>query len=72
MFSFLILGLSISEFNAERACLIIGDAVVAAVTIYHTYSAVRASRDVGIHTPFLSALFRHGESSSLIRIAIET
>lgn len=45
---------------AERVSLISADAITVAVTVYHTYGAIKTSREIGIQAALSSALLRAG------------
>lgn len=49
--------------TVERVCLLVVDAIVVAVTIYHTYGTIKASRRAGIPAKFSSTLLRAGKPS---------
>lgn len=45
---------------AQRVCLIASDAIVVAVTIYHTYGTVKLSREANVRATFSGTLLRAG------------
>lgn len=45
---------------AQRICLIAADVVVVAVTVYHTYGTMKASRAVNIRVTFSETLLHAG------------
>lgn len=47
--------------TAARVCLLVTDAVVVAVTIYHTHATVKASRRAGIPAKLSSTLLQAGK-----------
>lgn len=47
-------------FTAQRVCLIVGDAIVVAVTVYHTYDTVKISRRAKIPATFTTTLLHAG------------
>ena len=46
----------------QRACLVAADAIVVAVTVYHTYGTVRLARETNINATFSRTLLRAGKS----------
>lgn len=48
--------------TVERVCLIVADAIIVAVTIYHTYGTMKASREAHVRASFSSTLLRAGQA----------
>lgn len=46
----------------QRVCLIVADAVIVVVTIYHTYGTMKISREANIQATFSRTLLRAGQS----------
>lgn len=55
---------------AERVNLIVADAVVLAVTVYHTYGTTKASRDANLQATFSSILLRAGRDAFWLHVMI--
>ena len=53
--------------TTERVCLMVSDAIVVAVTIYHTYGTIRTSREANVPAQFSITLLRAGQSSYIGR-----
>lgn len=47
----------------ERVCLIVADAIVVAVTIYHTYAMMKMSREANVPAPFSRMLLHAGQGT---------
>lgn len=46
----------------QRISLMAADAIIVAVTVYHTYGTMKASRDANVQASFSSTLLRTGQS----------
>lgn len=56
----------------QRVCLIVADAVIVVVTIYHTYGTMKISREANIQATFSRTLLRAGQSTVRLGMHLDT